>query len=57
MRYRGGIDSYLTSLTAQQALYSARRTLVAVELARATNRVAVYRALGADGMLIRRPGS
>lgn len=57
MRYRGGIDSYLTSLTAQQALYSARRTLVAVELARATNRVDVYRALGADELLVRRPGS
>lgn len=57
LRFRGGIDSYLTSLTAQQALYSARRTLVAVQLSRATNRAEMYRALGADGTLVAGPRS
>lgn len=57
MRYRGGIDSYLTSLTAQQALYSARKSLVATELVRAANRVEIYRALGADSSLVKRPGN
>lgn len=52
LRFRGGIDSYLTSLTAQQALYSARRALVAGQLQRATNRAEIYRALGADATLV-----
>ena len=55
LRFRGGIDSYLTSLTAQQALYAARRALVAVELARAINRAQIYRALGADALLVSVP--
>jgi multidrug efflux system outer membrane protein len=54
LRYRGGIDSYLTSLSAQQALYAARKALVAVDLARATNRAEIYRALGADDALVKR---
>jgi multidrug efflux system outer membrane protein len=51
LRYRGGIDSYLTSLTAQQALYAARKALVAVDLERGRNRAEIYRALGADALL------
>ena len=47
-RYRGGISSYLDSLTAQQALYAAQKSLVATQLASASNRVALYRALGGD---------
>ena len=47
-RYRGGIDTFLTSLDAQRSLYSAQRTLVATQLARVTNLVDLYRALGAD---------
>lgn len=47
-RYRGGIDTFLTSLDAQRSLYSAQRTLVATRLAEVTNRVDLYRALGAD---------
>ncbi len=47
-RYRGGIDTFLTSLDAQRSLYSAQRTLVATELTRASNLVGVYRALGGD---------
>jgi multidrug efflux system outer membrane protein len=48
MRYRGGISSYLESLTAQQALYGAERSLVNVQRLRAMNRVALYRSLGGD---------
>lgn len=47
-RYRGGIDSYLSSLDAQRNLYAARRAEVAVRLALAANRVTVYRVLGGD---------
>ena len=47
-RYRTGVDSFLQSLDAQRSLYSAERTLVQTALARASNRVAVYRALGGD---------
>ena len=51
-RYRGGIDSFLARLDAQRSLYSARRTLVSTLLGRASNRVALYRALGGDEALI-----
>ena len=47
-RYRGGISSYLDSLAATQALYGAQKSLVATQLASASNRVALYRALGGD---------
>lgn len=50
-RYRGGIDTYLNSLTAQRTLYSAQRTLVGTELAGATNLVDLYTALGGDATL------
>ena len=46
MRFRNGVDSYLNVLTAQTALYSAQQTLVAARLARLTNLVDLYRALG-----------
>ena len=47
-RYRGGIDPFLTRLDAQRSLYSAQRTLVSTLAGRASNRIALYRALGAD---------
>lgn len=47
-RYRGGIDPFLTSLDAQRALYSARRSLVSTRLVRASNLVELFRALGGD---------
>lgn len=49
-RYRGGIESFLTSLDAQRSLYSAQRGLVATRLVRAANRVDLYRALGGDAL-------
>jgi multidrug efflux system outer membrane protein len=48
LRYRGGVASYLESLTAQQALYSAERSLVNVQRLRAINLVALYRSLGGE---------
>lgn len=48
MRYRGGITSFLESLTAQQALYNSERSLVEVQRLRAINLVALYRSLGGE---------
>lgn len=48
LRYRGGVDSFLASLDAQRATYQARRTLLTTQLIEASNRVALYRALGAE---------
>ncbi len=45
-RYRGGIDSYLAVLVAQQALFVAQQTLVGVRLAEQVNLVTLYKVLG-----------
>jgi multidrug efflux system outer membrane protein len=50
-RYKGGIDSFLQSLTAQQSYYSSQRSLVATRLTEATNLVTLYRTLGGDASL------
>ncbi|MHA6718729.1 efflux transporter outer membrane subunit [Sphingomonas sp. RS6] len=50
-RYRGGIDTFLTSLDAQRSLYTAQRQFVAIQLTAATNLVDLYRALGGDSQL------
>jgi multidrug efflux system outer membrane protein len=46
MRYRNGVDSYLTVLDSERALYAAQQGLVAVKLARLQNLVTLYKALG-----------
>ena len=46
LRFRTGVDSYLNVLTAQTNLYTARQLLVTTRLARQTNLVDLYRALG-----------
>jgi multidrug efflux system outer membrane protein len=46
LRFRSGVDPYLTVLTAQTDLYNAQQTLVSVRLARLTNLVDLYRTLG-----------
>jgi multidrug efflux system outer membrane protein len=51
LRYRGGIDDFLQSLTAQQSLYSVQRTLVTTQLSRASNLVTLYRTLGGDTLV------
>ena len=45
-RYDQGIDSYLSVLDAQRALYAAQQGLVALRLAQRTNRVRLYAVLG-----------
>ncbi len=50
-RYRGGIDTFLTSLDAQRSWYTAQRRLVATQLIAAGNRVTLYRTLGGDSLL------
>ena len=46
MRFRNGVDNYLSVLTAQTGLYSAEQALVTARMARLTNLVDLYRALG-----------
>jgi multidrug efflux system outer membrane protein len=46
MRYRGGVDSYLTALVAQVSLYNAQQQLQTVRLTRLQNLVTLYKALG-----------
>jgi multidrug efflux system outer membrane protein len=45
-RYRVGVSSFLTALDAQRTAYAAQQQLVSTRLTRATNLVALYRALG-----------
>jgi outer membrane protein, multidrug efflux system len=46
LRFRNGVDNYLTVLTAQTGLYNAQLTLVQQRLARLTNLVDLYQFLG-----------
>jgi multidrug efflux system outer membrane protein len=46
LRFRNGVDNYLTVLTAQTGLYSAQLTLVTARQARLANLVDLYRSLG-----------
>lgn len=46
LRYRKGVDSYLVLLTAQRDLFAAQQQLIQSRLARLTNLVDLYRALG-----------
>lgn len=46
LRYRKGVDSYLTLLTAQRDLFTAQQQLIQSRLARLSNLVELYRALG-----------
>jgi multidrug efflux system outer membrane protein len=45
-RYNAGVDSYLSVLVAQRALYAAEQGLVSVRLARLSNLVNLYEVLG-----------
>ena len=45
-RYNKGIDNYLSVLDAQRSLYGAQQTLIFLRLARISNTVALYKALG-----------
>ncbi|MEO6773333.1 MAG: efflux transporter outer membrane subunit [Kofleriaceae bacterium] len=45
-RYQAGVDTFLTTLVSERALYAAKNSLVATQLAALGNRVALYRVLG-----------
>lgn len=45
-RYQAGVDTFLTTLVSQRALYGAQNSLVSTRLSALANRVALYRALG-----------
>jgi len=46
MRFRAGVDNYLTAIVSQRALYSAQQNLIAIKLLRIENLVTLYKALG-----------
>jgi multidrug efflux system outer membrane protein len=46
LRFRNGVDNYLTVLDAQRSLYAAQLSLVAVRLERLQNLATLYKALG-----------
>jgi multidrug efflux system outer membrane protein len=46
LRYRKGVDSYVTVLTAQRDLYAAQQQLIQTRLSRLTNLVDLYASLG-----------
>jgi len=46
VRYRNGVESYLAVLTAQQDLYSAQQRILQSRLARLSNVITLYKALG-----------
>jgi outer membrane protein, multidrug efflux system len=46
LRYRNGVDSYLSVLTAQTDLYSSQQSLIAARVQRLSNLVDLYEALG-----------
>jgi multidrug efflux system outer membrane protein len=46
LRFRNGVDSYLSVLDAQRALYSAQQSVVSLELTRLQNMATLYKALG-----------
>ena len=50
-RYDNGVDSYLTLLDAQRTLYASQQSLISLQALRATNLVALYKALGDDDSL------
>jgi multidrug efflux system outer membrane protein len=46
LRYKSGIDSYLSVLDAQRSLYGAQQGLIGFRLSRLTNLVTLYKVLG-----------
>ena len=46
MRFRSGLDNYLTTLDAQRSLYAAQQQLVATRQAELANQVTLYKVLG-----------
>jgi len=51
VRYKKGIDSYLTVLDAQRSLFTARQSLISLRLTRLNNLVKLYAVLGGGGQI------
>jgi len=47
-RYRAGIDTFLNALDSQRTLYAARKTAISTDLTAISNRIYLYRVIGAD---------
>lgn len=47
-RYKGGVDSFLSSLDAQRSLFTARRSEIGTQLLLVSTRIALFRAIGGD---------
>ena len=45
-RYRNGVESYLSALISQRALYGAQQSLITARLSNATSLITLYKALG-----------
>jgi outer membrane protein, multidrug efflux system len=45
-RYKAGVDTFLTTLVSQRALYAAKNSLIATQLGALGSRVTLYRVLG-----------
>ncbi|HET9622208.1 MAG TPA: efflux transporter outer membrane subunit [Kofleriaceae bacterium] len=45
-RYKAGVDTFLTTLVSERALYTAKSSLIATQLSALGNRVTLYRVLG-----------
>ena len=52
-RFDKGVDSYLTVLDSQRALYGAQQNLISVRLTRLVNLVTLYKVLGGGGTISR----
>jgi len=46
LRFRNGIDNYLTVLESQRSMYAAQQNVISLKLARLQNLVTLYKALG-----------
>ncbi len=46
MRFRSGIDNYLTVLDSQRSMYAAQQSVITLQLSRLQNLVTLYKALG-----------
>lgn len=49
VRYKKGIDSFLTVLDAQRSMYSAQQAMIDVRLLKLTSRVTLFKVLGGGG--------
>lgn len=57
LRYKKGIDSYLTVLDAQRSLYSAQQALINLRYAKLVNQVRLYAELGGGSIVEETPDS